>query len=530
MQGNAAPRTFSQARDAAAQALAQRLGHDIQIAELPQHAALRGSAGVTDAEVLPYYMFADAERQNFVVVAGSDILPEVIGYGDGDVADELPATMQSWLEMVSDLEQWLEAHPAAALQFAQERAASRAAVSAVPPIMTCTWGQDSPYNSCCPLKDGYRSVVGCIATAVSQVLYTEKYPTTTTGSVTYYDCGTSRTVDFSSVSFDYSQMYDKYVKGISTQDQTNQVAQLCYNVGAACLMQYSAKSSSSIVEAAEAGMNKYFKCTAARVISRCYYGLDEWNDMLQAQLSAGHPFVYGGQSNSGGHAFVIDGRDAEGLYHVNWGWDGSSDGYYDITLLYTPATGTGASANNGFAWQQQALIGLGNPKDFKGQFFNTLHTYYTDATYDKIDCTPSAGIKKGSQLTFSTYAVNRSSQAESGTIGVVATKADGTTYNSEFGSSTTTAEGSKYAVNSKGVFSATFNGTGINATYTIPSDIPDGTYHLWTAIKEADGNQVDYIRQSHLSPSYWTLTVSGSSVKLSHEAYGVPVNVSNLNF
>ena len=34
-----------------------------------------------------------------------------------------------------------------------------------------------------------------------------------------------------------------------------------------------------------------------------------------------------------GHNFVIDGYDENGLVHVNWGWHGQQDGYFDIATL-----------------------------------------------------------------------------------------------------------------------------------------------------------------------------------------------------
>lgn len=43
--------------------------------------------------------------------------------------------------------------------------------------------------------------------------------------------------------------------------------------------------------------------------------------------------MYSGASSGGGHAFVCDGADGNGLYHINWGWNGYQDGYFDITIL-----------------------------------------------------------------------------------------------------------------------------------------------------------------------------------------------------
>lgn len=43
--------------------------------------------------------------------------------------------------------------------------------------------------------------------------------------------------------------------------------------------------------------------------------------MIREELDAGYPLSYGGQSSGGGHAFVCDGYDAQGFFHINWGWE-----------------------------------------------------------------------------------------------------------------------------------------------------------------------------------------------------------------
>ena len=53
--------------------------------------------------------------------------------------------------------------------------------------LTCHWGQGSPYNDQCPeLTPGIdeRTYVGCVATALSQIMYYWKWPTTGAGSHT----------------------------------------------------------------------------------------------------------------------------------------------------------------------------------------------------------------------------------------------------------------------------------------------------------------------------------------------------------
>lgn len=67
--------------------------------------------------------------------------------------------------------------------------------------------------------------------------------------------------------------------------------------------------------------------------------------MLNTQLRAGHPVFYRGtwlfDGTEAGHMFVIDGLDAEGKYHVNFGHLGSGDKFADINVLNQSGTNPG---------------------------------------------------------------------------------------------------------------------------------------------------------------------------------------------
>lgn len=62
-------------------------------------------------------------------------------------------------------------------------------------------------------------------------------------------------------------------------------------------------------------------------LERDHYSLEEWMDLLDAELQAKRPVLYSGSSSTVGHQFVCDGSDGDGLYHINWGWGGYQDGY-----------------------------------------------------------------------------------------------------------------------------------------------------------------------------------------------------------
>ena len=72
------------------------------------------------------------------------------------------------------------------------------------------------------------------------------------------------------------------------------------------------------------------------VISKEAFGYSdqEWADLIRAELDAGRPVLYMATEPGGaGHAFVIDGYRDDGLVHVNFGWGGYGNGYYDANVL-----------------------------------------------------------------------------------------------------------------------------------------------------------------------------------------------------
>lgn len=523
----AAPRSLQEARLLAEQELTARLGHAVALdLQQPQHAP----ASYMDGQpgLLPYYHFSHDDA--FVLIAGSDLLPAVIGYGQGQQVNAerpLPPGMQDWLDQVAAVEQYLESNPAAAM--AQAEALSQAATfEPISPIMTCQWGQDEPYNDQCPKVGTVQTVVGCMATALSQIIYTQKFPSQSYGQVSYKSNGRQMSANLEGVTYDYSLMCDKYNRN-NTQAERNEVAKLSYNVGLACMMQYG-EMSGTISMAALQGMTANFGMTKAAFLQRAYYALNEWNEILQGELLRGNPVLYSGQSSAGGHAFVLDGMDERGYYHVNWGWDGYYDGYFDVSLLRTDGAGTGAAENGGFYLTQEALVNLCNPDEVT-EWHTPLRTYrstyYTQL--DNIDCSPKTGIQRGTKLTLSTYAINYSNQEFKGKIGVRVMK-DGEVYAQEMGSKTYNISKSEVVISNNGNFTMDQGSSDIQATYTLPNDLADGTYRIYLVSQPEGMDCVDAVRQYHFTPSYWTLTVEGNNLNLKHNKIGVPVEASAWNF
>ena len=226
------------------------------------------------------------------------------------------------------------------------------------------WNQSAPWNNQTPTDNqGEHMPVGCVATAYTQVMRYHQWPTQGEGSFSYTeegDSGRSHTVDFASTTYDWAHMPERYNDPSSaTSEETQALSTLAYHAGVAVEMMYAPSGSGSytpLVARALADHFRYDKRVSFK--SRSNYTQSSWEQMLRAELIAARPVVYSGSGSGGGHAFVCDGYDMEGLFHINWGWGGMSDGYFNLNYLVPSDLGIGGGAGGGFSLGQGAVIGI----------------------------------------------------------------------------------------------------------------------------------------------------------------------------
>lgn len=320
-----------------------------------------------------YYVFNVADDGGFVVVSGDDRTLPILGYADDGAFDEqqLPQNVKAWLQGYADELQWLDTHPdmlqTDELQTTQRSQAPLKTVvkNAVAPLLVSTWNQSAPYNNSCPAPNGSTHMVtGCVATAMAQVMYYHKWPDVTKKEIPAYEyqySGNTLTYDAigSGTPFDWSNMLPSYQDGDSDV-QKAAVATLMSACGASVKMKYGYGASSAYSDDVADAMKNYFGYSATTTnIKRDNYLLTEWEDLLYSELLASRPVFYSGQSSGGGHAFVLDGYDGDGRFHVNWGWGGFCDGYFVVSVLNPMSTqGIGSSTSeDGYSYIQSAVIG-----------------------------------------------------------------------------------------------------------------------------------------------------------------------------
>lgn len=313
-----------------------------------------GNTGVKDFS--NYYIFN--ANKGYVIVSGSDKTPAVLGYSLKDSFDYAlaPENLKSWLSYYDSQIEYLENNNLSSKSDENLR-------EPILPLLTCKWGQGFPYNLKCPINKGQLCVTGCLATALSQVMYFYKWPDRTTQDIPGYTLNINGIeTDIPSIpagtKFDWENMLPTYFNVESTDKQQEAIATLMSVVGTSLNMFYNTGESTAYFSYYDYVPKTYFGYSEnQKLVYRS--DIEDWEDLIYNELAAGHPVVYGGQSAYGGHAFVIDGYDGDQMFHVDWGWE-TSEGYYLLDIL-NPGDIDNTDAdydNGGYSGSQCAIINL----------------------------------------------------------------------------------------------------------------------------------------------------------------------------
>ena len=295
-------------------------------------------------------------QEGFVLVSAADDTRAVLGYSDNGRFDatDIPENMQFWLQMYADELARYEANKpvlkAGQVALTRSKRAAATTYPTIAPILgNVKWGQGTPYNNLCPTVGGERSVTGCVATAISQIMYVHKYPTKGTGSKTYTSESNNLklSVNFGATTYDWNNMLPYYYNNYNST-QANAVATLMYHVGVAADMDYDPDGSGAASSVALANLGTYFDYDKGiQTLPKDYMKEEDILNAIVADLEVGHPvYVSGATKNQEGHAFVCDGMQSDGYLHINWGWDGMSNGYFALSALDPEQQGTGGSASD----------------------------------------------------------------------------------------------------------------------------------------------------------------------------------------
>ena len=348
----AGPITEGQARNIAANFMAS---HAIPATSLRMaHKAPKLNAPATNADAA-YYTF-NAPHGGFVIVAGDDRVPAVLGYSDKNTFDpqEMPEAMQTLLEgYVAQID---------ALDRGGKTAPHFVNGNAIAPLVTAQWDQDAPYNLLFPtLSNGQVAYVGCVATAMAQVLYYWKWPARTTMPIPAFTSEGEPIYmpQLPVINFAWDKMQDTY-RIDDTSDAALAASQLSLYCAQSVGMIFTPTGSGAFSFVIPSALSTYFNYKKdAKYIQRDVYSTLDWEEILYEELASGRPVLYSGSKNMSGHEFVCDGYDGNGMFHINWGWNGMSNGYFLLSVLDPDTQGIGsATGSYGYIEQQGMVIGI----------------------------------------------------------------------------------------------------------------------------------------------------------------------------
>ncbi|MBR6488941.1 MAG: C10 family peptidase [Muribaculaceae bacterium] len=331
------------------------------------------------ATTAAYYVFNIGNKQGWVIVSGDDRTNPILGYSDEGYFDEarIPANMKAWLdEYALQITQLDEVDPSMLKSVLAAPKAENVVDTrnSIAPMLTTKWDQATPYWNECPQfmngeteEEGYElAYTGCVATSMSQLMKYYNYPEQTTQVIpsytfTYsdgnYNYATVQMEELPITTFDWAHMKDTYT-GAEDEIYTSAVAHLMYYVGCAIKSQYGTSSTGAYTDDIPGGFELFGY--GSKLAYRNDYTQDVWDEMVYQELAAGRPMIYNGTAGSGGgHSFVCDGYEYGNYFHINWGWGGLGNGYFQLAVMNPYASGIGGSSSaEGYNMKQNIVYNV----------------------------------------------------------------------------------------------------------------------------------------------------------------------------
>lgn len=320
--------------------------------------------------------------EGFVIVAGDERVKPILAYSFDSPCSE---------ELNPEVNYWLHGYEAQIAKVAQSDAPQRESILQewgrlilatapdepvgslldIPALMTTRWNQSPIYNNLCPYDSVHngRAVVGCVATAMAQIMRYWKYPAYGRGYHSYhYSHYGEISADFENTSYLWHIM-PNVCNEFSQESEIHATATISFHCGVGVEMMYGSMAEGGSGAYSECGpwashcavsaFIDYFKYDSAiSFANRDYIDDETWTAILDNELEQSRPIYYHGSDSTGGHAFVLDGADTQGRYHFNWGWGGSYDGFYTVDNLAPGSGGAGGNATYTFNLNQGIIYNI----------------------------------------------------------------------------------------------------------------------------------------------------------------------------
>ncbi len=436
--------------------------------------------------------------EGFVIATNSADMPAVVAYADGGNVHKAMRGNPVFASLVKRMSE-------GGVKIRDQRMTKAGLPESVAPLLTDTWHQYEPFWRMTPRLGADTCLTGCVAHAMGEVMKFYRHPERGTGSYTYIDsigCGMTLTADFYKHEYDWDNILDSYVEGEYTDEQADAVALLLSDCGISVNMQYSPAASGTRSVWQPIAMTKFFGYDRGiQMYFRDFFSWHEWENMLRTELAEGRPILMSGHSADQGHAFTCDGYDNMGLFHINWGWEGEADGFYNIQFL-APDLKKWYDKNNperGLNLLQSVCVGV-RPEGEPGP--EETHSF----AMSEIKALASSAPRGGS-LTVATHDMgNVGWNIHEGDVALALKKGD-----------EVVALLNKYdhAFLLEEVDDTVYNDT---IEFVVPEEVETGLYRMLPVFQ--DNGDWKEVRTSMGVPNHLLLTVSADSVRLGIDQSG----------
>lgn len=357
---NAAPRSLNQARTIALNKAAT-LGVDITSTSKGIKRSMINPKHQAQTPEESFYVFSGTQGKGYIIIAGDDRMPDIVGYSTNDTFDtnNMPDGLKVFLQLYDETLAAVENEDAQVVSDIKKAKANQKKHAVVAPLLgEINWAQEMPFNAMCPTSYDSHCLTGCVPTAMAQIMRYHKYPQTIQADIPIYRTtfGDEKLDKIpKGTPLDWNNMLPQYEEGAYNELQQKAVATLMLSAGMAINAQYGVRNTEAHPQTR--AIVKYFGYDPDLIAMpyRSGYNVTEWKALIDNELASKRPILYAAtNAYRAGHAFVCDGCDENGLYHINWGW-ATNNGYYDISILnpsnsdYTP---------NDYTQEVQMVIGI----------------------------------------------------------------------------------------------------------------------------------------------------------------------------
>lgn len=326
-----------------------RIGRQWLSVQYPQPVVRRGEEGVNAVRWRAVYR---VQRGDGAFVLLHARTAAVMGYGRSGLRP-MPEALHTALMQYGDLNGVVA------------EAEVRESYPVVPPLLQSVRGQSAPYNLSCPYyttEEGtstQRCLTGCVATALEQILTYYRQPAQLQDSLARIETPHYVVEGVpAGTPVDWAHVRDIYAEGAYSEAEARAVADLSLWCGMMAGMNWGLEASGAQIRPLEVAVRRVLGYKDVRYVDSYRYTPADWERMMRTEIEAGRPVLYTGYTGLiQGHAFVLDGQDASGLFHVNWGYDGAYDGYFAWEILWPFGPVEEPNPENlGFYCNQEALL------------------------------------------------------------------------------------------------------------------------------------------------------------------------------